>query len=341
MAEMQQKFIDSRLLRSFGADTDYAARAKALLAQQKSVWKQLADGYRSLASVRIKMFDIDGIRIKVQFNPGRITSSSAQVDPESIRERECFLCAENLPPEQLGIPYRSDYIILCNPFPIFPEHFTVPHVRHIPQQITNGIFMTMLDLSKDLGRYYTVFYNGPRCGASAPDHLHFQAGNKSFMIIEDEIRDAERTHGKSILRSDRLAVTAVDDKLRRYIVIRSTDMNAIGEVFNEFFEAHFSLTNDSEEPMMNILSVYDIEENAWQVCIFPREKHRPSMYFAEGEENMLLSPGAVDFGGVIITPRENDFEKIESNHVADMFREVSLEREKFGELIRLLKRSPS
>jgi ATP adenylyltransferase/5',5'''-P-1,P-4-tetraphosphate phosphorylase II len=333
---MQQKLIDYTTLKQFGADKDYASQTKALLAQQKTAWEQLAEGYKSLQTVEVKTFGFDDFNIKVQFNPGRITSSSARVDPKSIKERSCFLCAENLPADQLGIRYRNDYIILCNPFPIFPEHFTIPHVRHIPQQITGDVFLTQLELSRDLGKYYTVFYNGPRCGASAPDHLHFQAGTKGFMILEDEFPVIKEKYGKKIYQSDKIAVIAIDDTLRRYIAIESSDANAVTEAFNTFYEAYASLTDDDEEPMMNILSSYNPIDSDWRIIIFPREKHRPSFYFAEGDENILLSPAAVDFGGVLITPLEKDFRKITREDIIRMFEEVSIERGKFKELVEML-----
>ena len=121
--------------------------------------------------------------MKVQFNPGRYISTSAKVDEKSINDRKCFLCPANLPEEQKGILYEEEYLILGNPFPIFPEHFTIPNINHVPQQIKNN-FPLMLKLTKDLSKHYVVLYNGPKCGASAPDHFHFQAGTKNFMPIE-------------------------------------------------------------------------------------------------------------------------------------------------------------
>jgi ATP adenylyltransferase/5',5'''-P-1,P-4-tetraphosphate phosphorylase II len=334
---MHQKFIDQSILTRYGANNDYASQTKALLVQQKSAWEQLAAGYRSLNTVEGKTFGFDGFDIKVQFNPGRITSSSARVDPKSIKERPCFLCAENLPADQRGIRYRDDYIILCNPFPIFPEHFTIPHVRHLPQRITGEVFSTMLEISRDLGKYYTVFYNGPRCGASAPDHLHFQAGTRGFMILENEISSLKEKYGQEILKRDNITITALDDTLRRYITVESTGKDLITNAFYRFYEAYASLTADDEEPMMNILSLYNPDDTDWRVIIFPREKHRPSFYFAEGDENILLSPAAVDFGGVLITPLEKDFRKITRGVIVRMFEEVSFGKEKFKQLFGSLK----
>ncbi len=182
-------------------ENNFADAAKRLFEIQKEQWPMLSSGFKSLETVKSKSFQFDGFKIKAQFNAGRITSTSAKVDPKSISERKCFLCTENLPAEQKGILYNDNYIILCNPFPIFPTHFTLTHKEHQPQRILDT-FSDMLDLSKDLSKYYSVIYNGPRCGASAPDHLHFQAGNKFFMPIDDEFHQIKNEYGKEIFEDE-------------------------------------------------------------------------------------------------------------------------------------------
>ncbi|MEO6436022.1 MAG: DUF4922 domain-containing protein, partial [Tepidisphaeraceae bacterium] len=134
---------------------DLSADAKALLESQKQTWPMLREGYGALDSIRTRTIQLDGFAMRVQFNPRRITSSAAKVDEESIRERKCFLCETNLPPQQRGIAFGDDYLILCNPFPIFPEHFTIPHRRHVPQRIYDS-FGAMLDLARAIGSRYTI-----------------------------------------------------------------------------------------------------------------------------------------------------------------------------------------
>ena len=182
---LDQIVISDGELAPFLTNHDAASKAAGLLQQQRMVWELLRKGYDSLQSVKTKVFEFDGFQVKVQFNPGRMTSTAAKVDPNSIRERKCFLCTDNLPPAQRGIPCDGDYLVLCNPFPIFPEHFTIASLHHTPQVIRDS-FAAFLQITRDLGARYTVFYNGPRCGASAPDHLHFQAGNRSFLPIDAE-----------------------------------------------------------------------------------------------------------------------------------------------------------
>ncbi len=314
--------------------SDYGNASKLLLEQQKKQWPQLAEGYNSLSSIKVKEFIFDGFTIRVQFNPGRIISTSANVNDAAIKERKCFLCQQNLPPEQKGILYLDKMVILCNPFPIFPEHFTIANIDHSPQQIINS-FDIFLSLSKDLSGHYTVFYNGPKCGASAPDHLHFQAGNKNFMPVDNEYYFIKEKYGKEIYSTDSIAVFGADDGLRRFISFESKDINLIKKCFGKFYSMYKSHSSGSDEPKMNILSFYD-SEKGWRVIVFLREKHRPSHFSVSDENKILLSPAAVDIGGVCITPLKNDFDRITKNILTEIFNEVSFDKDNFELLIKAL-----
>lgn len=319
-------FLNNEII-SFIKKNDYGSAAKYLLEQQKKDWKQLADGYKSLESVQTKRFEFDGFEFRIQFNPGRIISSSAKVDEQSIKNRKCFLCFENLPDEQKGILYNHEYLILSNPFPIFPEHFTLPNVNHFPQRIKD-VFLMLLNFSKDMADHYTVFYNGPNCGASAPDHLHFQAGNKFFMPIENEFDSLKKKYGELLFEDNGFSAAAVDDGMRRFISLESDSIEILIDSFNRFYQVHSSLLRNNDEPMMNILSYYE-EKTGWKIIIFLRNKHRPSHYFAEGKQNILISPAAVDIGGVCITPLEKDFVKITKDNLIDIFQEITIGRVHF------------
>jgi hypothetical protein len=306
---------------------DYSGASRILLEMQKKSWKDLSEGYNNLKAVKTKSFQFEGFTIRVQFNPGRFISTTAKVDPESINSRKCFLCAQNLPKEQKGIKYRDNYLILANPYPIFNEHFTITHINHIPQEIS-GWFRTMLLMSKDFSKHYTIIYNGPKCGASAPDHLHFQAGNKFFIPVDNEFHSLKNEYGKIILGDDGLVVAGIDDSLRRFISIETADLETAEKSFKIFYDVYRKAVLNDDEPMMNILSFYE-EEYGWRVIIFLRVKHRSSLYFKEGEDNILLSPAAVDLGGVCITPLEKDFDKLNKDLLTEIFREVSLGKEQF------------
>ena len=272
-----------------------------LFAEQLENWELAKKNYKALDLVKIKTLDVDGCRYKVQFNPARIVSSSAKVDDDSIRKRNCFLCSANRPAEQKGVPFGERYTILVNPFPVFPRHLTIVDITHTPQRIDESRFADMLDLAKELDDY-AVFYNGPKCGASAPDHFHFQAGNKGFLPIENE------------------------KKTRYDIRIEAENKEEMLHQFGQIYDS-LPTSPDDPEPMMNIITWF--ENNLWTTRLFPRKKHRPCRYFAEGDDNMMISPASIDMGGVFVMPLEKDFEKITDNDIADILNEVAFVQSAF------------
>lgn len=292
-----------------------------LLARQLATWETARHSYEALAGVRVKELNVRGVPYKVQFNPARIVSSGAKVDAKSIRERRCFLCAANRPAEQEGIPFLGHYELLVNPFPIFPRHLTVPETEHIPQLIGHR-FADMLELARELTDF-TVFYNGPRCGASAPDHAHFQAGNRGFMPIEADWRTRI---GETVVQTDRATLYSLDDAPRTTLVIDTDDADEACCFFQAICHA-LPVPEGDQEPMMNILALYD--SSRWTIFVFPRAKHRPACYTAEGDARLLSSPASVDLGGVFITPVEQDFLKITADDVAQILSEVCLSPEAF------------
>lgn len=322
---MQIEFAKKKLyLEDDDSLSDLPEKAERLFEHQLNNWKLASDGYRSLTSVQVKQFEFDNFTIEAHFNPGRIISSSAKVDAKSIEARPCFLCTNNLPVEQKAVKIINDYFLLVNPFPIFSKHFTIPSVNHFPQAIENEIG-NMLIISSMLGKDNSVFYNGPRCGASAPDHIHFQAGNFGFMKIDEEYKDILNTYGRIIYEDDEQVTTAITGCLRNFISIES---NNISKITAEFKRIYNVLNKDQSnfEPMMNIISSYN---DNWRLLVFPRSRHRPSYFFEEGENKLLISPAAVDLGGVFIFPREEDFNKITKELIIDIFRQVTLSDDEF------------
>ncbi len=305
--------------------------AKELLSRQKINWVDCKRGYESLEQVKVKSFNISGNEIKVQWNSGRMTSTSAKVDAASVMERKCFLCKENRPAQQEEIEI-GNYYLLVNPFPIFPDHFTISHKKHQPQKIDSSI-RDLLSIAKLLSGYCTIFYNGPKCGASAPDHLHFQAGTKNFMTIEKELAMRKSSPLFTITKNSG-SIFVIDDALRKYFLFEFDDESELATVFNNFLT---SISASNEEPMMNILCNYSEVEKKYQLTVFMREKHRPQIYFSEGSDKILLSPASVDVGGVCILPREEDFIKISDENLKMIFNEVFISREKLLSLQNHLK----
>jgi hypothetical protein len=304
-----------------------SAQARQLIADQKNEWELVGRNYAGLKSVKVRKLAFDGFDILVQFNPERIRSSAAKVDAKSIEARPCFLCRDNLPKEQRGIPILDNYLILVNPFPIFPEHLTIPHQSHIDQLIENK-FEEMLELAKVL-EDFTIFYNGPKCGASAPDHFHFQAGIKRFMPIERDYKKGLFFHEVKIKNG--IDVIRWSAYLRTILTISGKDKNLLVSNFNLLFGELKKLQLEEPEPMLNILTSW--EAGRWTIHVFPRQLHRPWQYFEEGEKQILLSPASVDMGGVLITPREEDFNKITMWDAHDIFRQVCLDEKKFEQVI--------
>jgi hypothetical protein len=298
-------------------------RADNLFEDQKTSWPLLGTNWSLLHMAQIKQFDFEGFTIRVQCNPKRIVSSAAKVDKESIRSRNCFLCTENRPPEEQSVWSGEDYEILCNPFPIFREHFTIARATHTPQVIEPE-FGSFLELSRELPDL-ALFYNAPNCGASAPDHMHFQAGNRGFMPIEDQIDTIKERYGEVLLDWNGITVTAVWDGLRRFYVAESTSKERMEEFGAKVF-LFLRRLQKGEEPMINMLSYYTY---GWQLLLFPRHRHRPWQYFEKGEKNILLSPASVDMGGALITPLEKDFQKITREDIEDIFSQVTFSHEHF------------
>ncbi len=295
---------------------------------QKQGWELARTNYAGLAEVKQRTLCWDtSTEIKIQFNPVRIRSTGASVDARSISERACFLCQENRPEEQKYVVFENQYHVLVNPFPIFPEHLTIPSVEHTDQRI-EGRFMDMLQLAVALPGFI-IFYNGPRCGASAPDHFHFQAGNRGFMPVESEIL----THpGKSLLfRDSEITVLTIENYLRKVLVLEGADRTSLERWFWKIFRSLENLQKEEVEPMFNVFCSF--EGDFWRVYLFPRREHRPWQYYDQGNDKLLLSPGAVDFGGVLITPRQEDFEKLDNQLVADVFGQVTTGEEMWSEFL--------
>jgi hypothetical protein len=269
-----------------------------LFHSQKTEWDLLRINFKRLEEdTKVKsLFWDNETQVTLQYNPLRFKSTTAQVDDTNIERRSCFLCAANRPAIQKGIPYLDKYIILCNPYPILKNHLTIPLHSHVPQLIGNKID-DMLTLSESL-EDYIVFYNGSKCGASAPDHFHFQAGLKSEILLKGE------------------------NDLRSCLSIESEVKSEVISLFKNVYDYLKSHQPNEEEPMMNIITF--VKNNKYFIHIFPRKKHRPWQYSAVGTSQTMISPGALDMAGLIITPRLEDFKKLDKDLVEDIYSQVSM-----------------
>lgn len=294
------------------------------MSEQLSEWPLAQTNYQALGAVCVKELHVGGIAYKVQFNPARITSSGAKTDAQSIQARKCFLCASNRPTEQRGIPFKEHYEALVNPYPIFPKHLTIPDRSHTEQCI-EGRIHDMLELAQALPEF-TIFYNGPRCGASAPDHMHFQAGSRGFMPIEHDWKERK---GEKVVQQGGATLWRMDDAPRNTLVIESTCIDDAERLFNAVYR-NLPTSTPGKEPMMNLLAMY--EEERWILFLLLRRKHRPSCYTAEGNERLLCSPASVDLGGVLILPIAEDFEKITDEMAENIVSEVCLSTEEVAQI---------
>ena len=293
-----------------------------LFEQQLSVWEMARNNFEGLKTVQIREFDFDGFGVKVQFNPARMVSSGAKVDAKTIAQRKCFLCAANRPEVQRGIEWR-DYDILINPFPIFTRHLTIPRREHVDQQLVPYI-SDMFDLARELTDF-VVFYNGPKCGASAPDHMHFQAGNADFLPLVGDYFNL-KSKGKCTMHNAQCTIGGVDiytidDYLRVVYCIESTDKDALREAFMKLYNSW--VKEEGVEPMMNVVCLY--REGKWYLFVIPRGAFRPWQYTAEGEKQLLVSPATVEVSGLFITPVKEHFERITKEDVVDILTQCTIE----------------
>ncbi|MGQ8338096.1 DUF4922 domain-containing protein [Sunxiuqinia sp. A32] len=309
-------------------------KVEELIKEQTSNWPLAKRNYSDLKKIESKSFGFQHCQIQVQFNPERIRSSAAKVDAKSISERPCFLCESNRPPEQNYIDLGDKYSIRINPFPIFEKHLTISLNQHVPQEI-EPYFVDMLEISQLLPAF-TIFYNGPKCGASAPDHFHFQAVGKNQLPVERELKNTTDIDDPTVINKDEITIQYKNSNyLRKVLVYKSSSK----EKLKSYFKRTLSILKERDqdgEPMMNVLA--NFEENEWNLFLFPRDLQRPSQYFEKGEKQLVMSPASVEMGGLVILPREEDFEKITSNDLADIYKQVTINDLDFKKLIEKLKR---
>lgn len=299
--------------------------------RQLEVWTDARHRFRDLKHVETRQFSD---QLKLQWNPARIVSTGAKIDKKTLGERPCFLCDKNRPKEQMSKQIDEKFHLLVNPFPILPVHFTIPARKHQPQLIYKnyGEMHRFISLHSDL----MVFYNGPKCGASAPDHLHFQAGTNGILPLQTNWQRLSRNLTDIISLNDEEKISVVRDFIVPAFVIISKSAESDEALFRRLYKA-MPQRGDETEPMMNIISWRKGEE--FISVVIPRERHRPEAYFAEGDAQFVVSPGALDMSGLIITPREEDFRKLTEEKALSLLQECGVSEEKMNAIIAKLKAS--
>ena len=309
--------------------------------RQMERWEDARQRYNDLQFVQTRQLG----SLAVQFNPSRIVSTGAKIDKASITKRPCFLCSQNRPAEQLTKPLfnkggEQTHEILVNPFPILPQHYTIPSLEHVPQNIYEH-FSEIRRLLKQHPRLF-VFYNGPKCGASAPDHMHLQAGTSGRVPIQSDWQRLVRTAQPITENADGDSLSLLTEYVVPVFAIRSRHSEMERKMFRRLYRAMKQITpagedkqeagrQTAEEPMMNIIAWKQDDE--YVTLVFPRKKHRPDCY----PNKFMISPGAIDMAGLIITPRQEDFEKIDAETATAILQEVSISNAEAQELVEIIK----
>lgn len=323
----------SRLQSYYGVSPYSGGLAKQvaeLFAKQSVGWKGLRDGLEALGQAEIREIRTRGGCVIVQHNAQRIASTAANVDAQAIKKRNCFLCPENMPDEERGIDFLERYAIVCNPFPVLQSHMVVASREHRPQRIREHL-SDLLELSRALGAQFAVFYNGPTCGASAPDHLHFQAALKERLPL---IYDFKHIQGNACYKRKHELVMVrfrtLDDYRINVVVAESTDAGALEAWFCGFMEGLSRVSTATEpEPMINLMVDYD---EFYRLAVFPRERHRPSVFYEEGPAKLTISPAAIDLAGVLVVPVAADFLRLDAARIEEIYADVTISSEHFRSL---------
>ncbi len=299
--------------------------------RQMEKWADARHRFRDLKHVETHQLSD---QLKVQWNPARIVSTGAKIDKKTLGDRPCFLCDKNRPKEQISKQIDERFLLLVNPFPILPIHFTIPARKHQPQSIYKnyGEMHRFLSLHSEL----MVFYNGPKCGASAPDHLHFQAGTSGILPLQANWQRLSRNLTDIISLNDDEKIALIHDFVVPAFVIISKSEDSDEALFQRLYKS-MPVRGDETEPMMNIIAWRKGDE--YISVVIPREKHRPEAYFAEGDAQMMVSPGALDMSGLIITPREEDFRKLTEESATAILQECGVSTDKMNSIVTKLKAS--
>ncbi len=318
-------------------------RITKFVGDQLSRWPLACGNFRVLKNVQVREMEVNGLTVKLQHNPARMVSSAAKLSKEDIAKRRCFLCRENRPQEQMMLKFEGrkgkKYHILTNPYPIFPNHLVVAANNHTPQTIWKR-YVDMLDLA---AKYpdFTFFYNGPKSGASAPDHHHFQAAPRGLMPLETDVEITMKQDG--ISGGMEFLAELQDACLYHYkkftkgvFVLEAETSKSMAKLFYRLIDC-VEVPEGENEPMFNLFT-YCTGGRFRSIVVF-RSRHRSHHYFSDGPDHLTMSPGCADMGGMLIVPVPEEYEKMTPELLHDLIREVSITPEEEHRIIHRLTRT--
>lgn len=296
------------------------------LQDQLSVWPLASGNFRSLKTAQIKDLTVNSLACKVQHNPCRIASTTAEVDAQSLASRPCFLCVPNRPQQQFHIKFegRKDrhYNIQVNPYPIFPNHFVIARDIHSPQSIWHN-FVDMMDFARKY-QEYLVFYNGPFSGASAPDHMHFQAIPKGLLPLQLAIDEYLDTEPQPLTTGQDARLYHFPGYCRGVYAFRSDTPKSLAKLFYRLVDCA-PLVEGEPEPRLN-LYIYCYKDE-YRCFVILRGKVRSHHYYSEGADHLTMTPGAADMAGFFVCPKAEDFQKLTPGLLEEMLDEVAISEE--------------
>lgn len=316
---------------------DWPERINALVRCQTARWPLLRQNIRRLEQALTRPIPQGEFEILAQCNPERRSSTTAKVDPASVQERPCKLCPENLFPEQRGLAYGQELIVLCNPFPILRHHVSIVHRSHTQQAIHERLPL-LLSLAKDLGNAFFLFYNGPQCGASAPDHFHVQACARSGLPLFRHLNLLKTDHAMCkhyhlVRHESGIDIVTLHPYHARLLAYRGSDAGTLAEWIEHTIRALSEFTQTPAEPLLNLLAWYDAayhDAGQWTICLFPRATHRPACYY---DGTLIVSPASLDMAGLMVFPFQEHFASLTPEDVAQIYAEVSLAPTLFSRLL--------
>lgn len=290
---------------------------------QLSVWQLASSNFRALKTAPSREVDVFGLKCRIQYNPRRVISSTADTSPAAIASRKCFLCADNRPKEQFHLGFEGrkgrNYHIQINPYPIFRGHLVIVRDEHIPQEIWHH-FPDMLDFA---ARYkdYLVFYNGPSSGASAPDHLHFQAIPKHNLPLEDVVDEFLDHPGEPLATVKDASLYKFDGYARGVFALKATTSKSLAKLFYRLLDCT-DRGKGEEEPMFNLYAY--VKNGEYRTIVVMRSAKRSHHFYSEGADHLTISPGAADIAGLFVAPFREDYDKADTALLEELLSEVCI-----------------